>query len=80
MELVTGPVTAKGPFIPDDAQILLGGIGVVSPGPIPIFLFPGFEYHITEWFDEAGERRWVMERRRAAPSKRTLKQRGPTTS
>ena len=69
-EIVAGPVTAQSPFIPLDAEILVGAIGPASPDAIPIVLLPGFEYRMLELrHPETHEIHWRLERRTALREK-----------
>ena len=67
VEIHTGPVPAKSPFIPADAKIVVGAVAPASPDPIPIVLLPGFEYRMREWrHPDTHEVHWRLERRRAS--------------
>jgi hypothetical protein len=67
VEIVTGPIPAKSPFIPADAKIVVGAVALASPDPIPIVLLPGFEYRMREWRQpDTHEVHWLLERRKSS--------------
>jgi hypothetical protein len=67
VEIVTAPIPARSPFIPEDAKIVVGVVAPASPDPIPIVLLPGFEYRLREWrHPETHQLHWLLERRRGA--------------
>lgn len=66
VEIVTEPIPAVSPFIPEDAKIVVGAIAPASPEPIPIVLLPGFEYRIREWrHPSTHDIHWRLERRKS---------------
>ncbi|KRF47005.1 hypothetical protein [Terrabacter sp. Soil810] len=67
LEIVTTPVVAQSPFIPNDAKIVVGAVAPASPDPIPIVLLPGFEYRLRDWRNpDTHEAHWLLERRKSA--------------
>ena len=67
VEVITEPVTARSPFIPLDATMVVGVVGPSVPDAKPIVLLPGFEYRMSEWrHPETHEVHWRLERRKAA--------------
>ena len=67
VEIVTEPIPAQSPFIPPDANIVVGAVAPASPDPIPIVLLPGYEYRMREWrHPSTHEIHWQLERRKSA--------------
>ncbi|MGI9822734.1 hypothetical protein [Agromyces sp. Marseille-Q5079] len=67
VEIVTEPIPAQSPFIPENARIVVGEVAPASPDPIPIVLLPGYEYRMREWrHPSTHEIHWQLERRKAS--------------
>jgi len=67
VEVITEPIAARSPFIPQDAKLVVGVVGPSVPDPMPIVLLPGLEYRMSEWrHPETHVVHWRLERRKAA--------------
>ena len=66
VEIITAPIPAQSPFIPDRREDRGGAVAPASPDPIPIVLLPGFEYRMREWrHPSTHEIHWRLERRKS---------------